>query len=232
MKTPKMETIRRDVRRQRAVLAAYPPITDDTLLQIPNAYDLTTTKKKKKKKKKTGEQFLQYDNGRHDRILIFGSTESLNIGSWTGHSPQFRSSLYNFTQFRTCIAEERKKCCGAYDLLPNKRIETYIELLTQIQILTNQVNTDSVLIDFEQSVISAMDAIYSIVPQKCLLFHLLCQNVYRRVQQEGLSHLYLNDDAFRTSIRMTDAINFVPIAVIKLSWIILNQITLESYVVI
>ena len=57
-----------------------------------------------------------------------------------------------------------------------------------------------------------MDTIYSIVPQKGLLFH-LCQNVYRRVQQEGLSHLYLNDDAFRTNIRMTDAITFVPIAV-------------------
>ena len=70
VKTPKMETIRRDVRRQRAVLAAYPPpIADDTLLQIPNPYDLTTT----------GEQFIQYDNGRHDLVLIFGSTESLNI---------------------------------------------------------------------------------------------------------------------------------------------------------
>ena len=71
VETPKMETIRRDVRRQRAVLTAHPPITDDTLLQIPNPYDLTTT----------GEQFLQYDNGRHDRIIIFWSTESLNIGS-------------------------------------------------------------------------------------------------------------------------------------------------------
>ena len=138
----------------------------------------------------------------------------------------------------------RKKCCGAYGLLPNKRIETYIELLTQIQILTNQVNLDSVLIDFEHSLISAMDTIYSIVPQKGLLFHLLCQNVYWRVQQEGLSHLYLNDDAFRTNIRMTDAINFVLIAVTiqafeefsnhagNQEWIILNQITLESYVVI
>ena len=107
----------------------------------------------------------------------------------------------------------RKNCCGAYGLLPNKRIETYIELLTQIQILTNQVNPDSVLIDFAHSLISAMDTIYSNVPQKGLLFHLLCQNVYRRVQQEELSHLYLNDDAFRTNIRMTYAINFVPIAV-------------------
>ena len=40
-----------------------------------------------------------------------------------------------------------------------------------MQILTNQVNPDSVLIDFEQSVISAIDTIYSIVPSslsKCL----------------------------------------------------------------
>ena len=114
-----------------------------------------------------------------------------------------------FAQVYTVHGLHRK--LGEYGLLPNKRIETYIELLTQIQILTNQINPDSVLIDFEQSVISAMDRIYPIVPQKGCLFH-FCQNFYRRVQQEGLSHLYLNDDAFRTNLRMTGAISFVPIA--------------------
>ena len=59
--------------------------------------------------------------------------------------------------------------------------------------------------------LSATDRVYPIVSQKGCLFY-LCQNVYRRVQQEGLSHLYLNDDAFRTNIRMISAISFVPIA--------------------
>ena len=142
---------------------------------------------------------------RHHRILIFGSTESLNFLESSAHwfmDGTFVTVPEQFAQLYTVHGLHRgRNVVGACGLLPNKRIETYIELLTQIQILTNQVNPDSVLIDFEQSVISAMDRIYPIVPQKGWLFY-LCQNVYRRVQQEGLSHLYLKDYAFRTNIRM------------------------------
>ena len=158
-KIPKMETIRRDVRRQRTVLAAYSPIPDDTLFHIPNPYSLTTT----------GEQFLQFDNGRHDRILIFGSTESFNFLERSEHwfmDGTFATVPEQFAQLYTVHSLHRgRNVVGAYGLSWNKRIETYIELLTQIQTLTNKVNPGSVLIDFEQSVISAMDRFYPIVPQ-------------------------------------------------------------------
>ena len=98
---------------------------------------------------------------------------------------------------------------GAYGSLPNKRSETYIEFLTQIQNFTNQVNPQ--MIDFEQSMIGALDRVYPAVPQKGCLFH-LSKNIYKRVQQEGLSQLYMNDDVFRTNIRMISALSFVPTA--------------------
>ena len=57
----------------------------------------------------------------------------------------------------------------------------------------------------------ALDQVYPVVPQKGCLFH-LSKNVYTRVQDEGMSQLYMNDEEFRTNIRMISALSFVPIA--------------------
>ena len=100
---------------------------------------------------------------------------------------------------------------GAYGMLPNKRLDTYNEFLTQITNLTNHVNPQSVMIDFEKSMMGALDQVYSIVPQKGCLFH-LSKNVYKRVQDEDMSQLYINDEEFRTKIRMISALSFVTIA--------------------
>ena len=64
--------MRRDVRRQRAALATYPPIPDveDALFHIPHRYTVSGT---------GNVFFLQYDNNRADRILNFGTNDSLNF---------------------------------------------------------------------------------------------------------------------------------------------------------
>ena len=67
------------------------------------------------------------------------------------------------------------------------------------------------MIDFEQSMTGALDQVYPVVPQKCCLFR-LSKNVYKRVQDEGMSQLYKNDEEFRTNIIMISALSFVPIA--------------------
>ena len=70
-KLPRMETMRRDVRRQPATHAAYPPISadSDTLFGIPQRFTITST----------GNEFLKYDNQRADRILISVTGRSLNF---------------------------------------------------------------------------------------------------------------------------------------------------------
>ena len=70
-KLPRMENLRRDVRRHRATHAAYPPIPDDsdTLFDIRQGFTVTST----------GDEFLKYDNQRTDKILIFGTERSLNF---------------------------------------------------------------------------------------------------------------------------------------------------------
>ena len=42
------------------------------------------------------------------------------------------------------------------------------------------------------------------------MFHLF-KTVYKRVQDEDMSQLYINDEEFRTKIRMISALSFVPI---------------------
>ena len=46
---------------------------------------------------------------------------------------------------------------------------------------------------------------------KGCLFH-LCKSIFRKVQGEGLVEQYTNNEEFRTAIRMTGAISFVPVA--------------------
>ena len=67
------------------------------------------------------------------------------------------------------------------------------------------------MIDFEQSMMDALDQVSPVVPQKGCLFH-MSKNVYKRVQDEGMSQLYMNDEEFCTNIRMISALSFVPIA--------------------
>ena len=38
---------------------------------------------------------------------------------------------------------------GTYTLLPNKRLDSYAEMLNEIKNLTNGVNPESIMIDFE-----------------------------------------------------------------------------------
>ena len=59
----KIDSVRRDVRRQRAAIMEYPPIPDDTVFGIPAPFNVSST----------GEQFIHYDNGREDRSIIFGT---------------------------------------------------------------------------------------------------------------------------------------------------------------
>ena len=137
-KLPKMDTMRRDIRRQRTAHAAYPGIPDDqdTLFPIPHQYIISST----------GVVFLQHDNGREDRMLIFGTGENLNFlqnsenwfmdGTFSTVPPQF-AHLYTVHG-----SSQGRHVVGTYGLFPNKRLETYIEFLDQIQGFTNFANDD------------------------------------------------------------------------------------------
>ena len=68
-----------------------------------------------------------------------------------------------FAQFYTVHRlSHGRHIVGGYGQLPNKRLDTYDGFLTQIRNLTNHVNPQSIMIDFEQSVMGALDQVSSI----------------------------------------------------------------------
>ena len=136
-----------------------------------------------------GHQFLVYDNGRPDRILLFGRDEGFrflsNSQDWFLDGT-FKSSLVQFMQLYTVHRlTNRRNIVGEYALLPNKRRATYVEMLTEIQRLTHNAMPHSLMTDFESSMLSAFNQIYPGIPQVGCLFH-LAKNAFRRVQDIGL----------------------------------------------
>ena len=68
-KVGKIQTVRGAFRRQRAAVMGYPEIPEGILFDIPEPFNRSST----------GEPFIQFDNGREDRIVIFGTRESLSF---------------------------------------------------------------------------------------------------------------------------------------------------------
>ena len=200
-KLPRIDTIRRDVRGQRAVNRPYPQIPENTLFEIPHPYNISST----------GEQFVHYDNRGDDRLIIFGTRESFQfLGNWKIGT--FAAAPPQFAQLCTVHGLNNGiNIVGAYCLLVNKRMEIYVELLSRIHLLTNEVVPESIMTDFEQSMIGAIAQVYPLTVQKGCLFH-LSKSIYCRMQDLGLSHQYLNDAVFRTNIKLISALGFVPIA--------------------
>lgn len=65
-----------------------------------------------------------------------------------------------------------RKIVGTYRLLTNKRQETYAKVFRQLQHLTNIAVPHSIMIDFEQRMIAALNQKYPLLPRKACLFHL------------------------------------------------------------
>ena len=138
-------------------------------------------------------------------MLIFGTRQSLdflsNSSNWFMDGT-FKVSPPQFKQLYTVHGlSVGRHVVGAYALLPNKRLETYQEMLRQH--LMNRLLCQSIM-----SMIGAISNIYPLVPQGGCLFH-LSKCVYRHVQQLGLQEMYLNDINFRTNIRLIPALSFV-----------------------
>ena len=149
-----IETIRRDVRRNR--LNNHPPEPDiyDTQFAIPQNYTVDVL----------GQQFLVYDNGRPDRILLFGTDEGFRFlsNAQDRFDGTFKSRPVQFMQLHTVRGlTNHRNIVGAYALLPNKRRALRnVEMLTEVQHVTHNAMPHSLMTDFESSMLSALNQIY------------------------------------------------------------------------
>ena len=173
---PNIETIRKDVRRNRRNIHSAVTDIHDTQFLILQNYTVDVL----------GQQFLVYDNGRPDRILLFGTDEGFrflrNSQDWF-FDGTFKSSPVQFMQLYTVHGlTNHRNIVGAYALLPNKRRATYVEMFTEVQRLTHNAMPHSLMNDFESSMLSALSQIYPDIPQAGCLFY-AAKNVFRSVQE-------------------------------------------------
>ena len=160
-------TLSRNINRRRAVLRVTPPIPQDDEYDFIIPPEYTTT---------GNDLFLQYDNNRDDRLLIFGTQTSLDFlertddwfmdGTFTYCPPQFKQ-LYTVHGVR-----DGAHTVGAYALLPNETEATYTELFNEIKYLTNNADPQTIMTDFERAAINASTAVYPNAEHSGCFFHL------------------------------------------------------------
>ena len=95
-----------------------------------------------------------------------------------------------------------------YALLLNKEESTYDSVFRKLLKIEPALNPFSVMVDFEKAAINALENNSISVISGCF-FH-LAQNVYRKVQTEGLAINYREDHEFALKIKMLPSLAFAP----------------------
>ena len=165
---PNMNTIRRNIRRQRKVANNIPPIpmTRATLPNpLPVEYSTTNA----------GVQFLQWDSGDNERILIFATDGKLNLlehnNNWFMDGT-FDTVPLIYTQLLTIHAKVQGAVIPCvYALLPNKTQHTYVTLFRELININGNLRPISVLIDFELGIKNALVAVFPAVSVNGCCFH-------------------------------------------------------------
>ena len=162
-----------------------------------------------------GEAFLLFDSGFGDerRMIIFASRKFLSILSECRHwycDGTFKVVPDLFFQLYTIHAEKEGMVIPrVYALLLNKQESTYDSVFQKLlEIEPAQLNPFTVMVDFEKAAINALENNFISVISGCF-FH-LAQNIYRKVQTEGLAVNYREDNECALKIKMLPSLAFVP----------------------
>ncbi|PKC05516.1 hypothetical protein RhiirA5_420830 [Rhizophagus irregularis] len=100
-----------------------------------------------------------------------------------------------------------------YILMTSKAQESYRRVFDELIELGNQAGVDLsppiIITDFEQAVINATQSEFPDSIHKGCFFH-FCQNIWRKIQSEGLAIEYGNDEDFSLKLRHLTALAFLP----------------------
>ena len=203
---PTLNSCRRNIRRQRKAagnILAVP--ASRATLPSPLPQEFTTTN--------AGLPFLRYDSGDQDRILLFGTDEKLNVlennENWYIDGT-FDSVPLIYTQLFTIHARVQGKVIPCiYVLLPNKTEVSYTSALRELFRMKPTLNPSTVLIDFELAIKNGLESVFPGADIYFCFFH-FCQNIWRKIQANGLQQRYQDDFDFVTQVRMIAALAFVP----------------------
>ena len=92
-------------------------------------------------------------------------------------------------------------------LLPNKSQATYMRIWQQVKVLCPNSQPTQMIMDFEKAAINSFEQVWPDTFIKGCVFH-LTQNVWRKVQSEGLQSEYNQDEELAIRIRLLPALAF------------------------
>ena len=210
VKLPKLTSLKRTIQRQRERILAAPtqPLTLEELI-LPPDYQQTAK----------GENFLFHDSGSGpERILIFGTRRNLEMLEssqyWLADGT-FKTAPELFLQVYVIHAlrggpnplQNGHLLPSLFVLLPNKTQATYTRMWQQIKALCPNAHPNQMIMDFEKAAINSFEHVWPVTFVKCCFFH-LTQNVWRKVQSEGLQSDYNQDAELAILIRLLPALAF------------------------
>ena len=210
IKLPKIDSLKRTIRRERQIVNAVPAQPDSLEeLIIPPEYTFTAK----------GDNFLLYDSGDGpQRFIIFGTQiniEMLNTSQIWLCDGTFKTAPRLFAQVY-CIhglrggpnlLEDGHLLPSLFILLPNKTEVTYTRMWEQIKILCPDAMPTNMIMDFEIGAINSFRSLWPFTEVKGCFFH-LSQNIWRKVQELGLQADYIQDESLALRIRLLPALAF------------------------
>lgn len=211
----KIPTIKRAVRR---IKRGNTPLEPDSLRSIPELPTEYIT---------TGGAdnipFLMYDNFQEgednsNRLIVFATFSGLKClcdSDFWFMDGTFGTAPKQFQQlFIIRVLEEKCPITCVYALLPSKDQSTYEETFTAILNTCNEHNLVpspvSITCDFEVAIHNAIHTMFGAGVRIQGCFYHLTQSTWRRVQQEGLSVRYKEEDEIKQFCGMLDGLAFLP----------------------
>ena len=210
IKLPKLDSLKRTIRRERQSIDAAPaqPESLEHLI-IPPEYQVT----------QKGDNFLLFDSGPgSQRIIMFGTQENVEMlnasqiwladGTFKTAPPLF-SQVYCIHGLRggpNPLQDGHLLPC-LFILLPSKTEAIYARMWERIHLLCPTAEPTHMLMDFEIGAINSFRVEWPLTNVKGCFFH-LTQNFWRKIQEIGLQGQYMHDKDIALRLRMLPALAF------------------------
>ncbi|XP_037049634.1 uncharacterized protein LOC119083925 [Bradysia coprophila] len=161
-----------------------------------------------------GDLFVLYDNQSDTkRIVIFSTNTNLSFLSYCDEwymDGTFDVVPTIFKQLYTIHGRRNKTYVPCvYVLASGKDFFTYAEIFRKLKELQPRLKPKTVMVDFEQAAMKAIQQTFPGVEVYGCFFH-MCQCIYRHIQAQGLQSIYGEDENFAQYMRCLAALAFVP----------------------
>jgi hypothetical protein len=174
-------------------------------IQIPEQLKVTTR----------AETFLFWDSGADNPQRLFVFCTEANIDALEHNRHWFMDGTFKvapelFVQLFTIHAlVDNRALPMVYVLLQTKTEVDYERVFRKLLETRGTLSPLSILLDFEKASLQAATKVFPRATVVGCLFH-LGQSLWRRIQDEGLSNNYRDDENIRMFTKMLLALSFVP----------------------